>query len=1781
MLNALLHIVQFCMIFIIIHQNSTIFKTIDDETTLSGQKIVGALQARKIAQEQAIKQTNLDIQCLRNYETACKNGTITSDDFTRIMGKASEQAQEYSKNIKNGTGSAQIYADKQKALKQFIQNTGTASKVAAVGVKALSIAGNMLAGMSISFAISKVIEGIEYLTTASERAIEKTKELQQELSQISSDYESEHNTLVGLKDEYDSLTSKIGENGAKASLSADEYERYRDITSEILGITPKLITGWDEEGRAISNKNNLLQMSIDLLDEEYQKSLRNSTTKSKNEEIAAGIIEQKKDFDNSGDTKTVSGTKYDLVWKDLRNYANKAISSKKYTKTINGIKSPLNDYDMASKISEYLYGEFDYHNLDGNDYISKLGDKITSSKENFEKFANSLSNEDNPIYQWFTDEQIDELIRGAGEYFQELARIEGEEQEYFQQYKDQLNLNARAVGDTYNDLEEGTKSNITSMIDSFDYNDMTKEKFSSMATDLKDFVNKLSTDETLLSSFNNLYNPQGENESIEDYETRVKTGIDEISKYCKENYPAIKLSFGDITDDVEDLKTKYNTAMSKFVGEANDIDLYKFFKDNSINDEYEIDYWNKVTDGAKTASEAVEMYNKVKSETFNNETDSLFSFTESQSQSIDNFQSNVKTLSDALSSLKSGSMGNGALTDFIQEFPELQGESENLEQAITNLIYNSLQELYDTLGDGLPSDVRDDLQAIADEATGVVPQLDAAFSAIQESYDIMHDFKNAMSNGMTDETLSSVGSLSQKLNDLVAGFYAGTVSADELYKALTEHYRTDLHNYGNALIAKNELSESFYHSVVLSDTEFINTFKDNYGIDLKNYKSYHEAKLNITIDTIESLGKNWSRYYDAQSMALTAEGNVLLSTLSQSSNKESHEQYAEIMSQISRYEQAKKAMDDLNNVIYNGIEANFSSISGDFAKNASSAESEFSELIDFFERRIEVLDNSLDLLKSSLENITGSFAKNSIIDGQLSINKEKVRNYTDALAMYTDEAEKILATIPSGIAEKVKNGAVSLTDFVGDGNEAVADAIGEYEKWADKVADCNQQLTNLKKTIAQLELEKFNNIAQDFDDRYDLRDSAITNIDKQISLLEEMGELVGASYYEAQKSLAEKQLETLTEKKNGLADALEQALSSGNIQAGSEEWLDMVKTLSGVEGEIIDCQTAIEKYDNAVLQLDWDTFDRQREAISNVQSELENLVDLFDDIDVADDSTGEWTADALAKLGLLAQQYEAAQVSISDYNDAIRELKQDYADGKYSAAEYAEKLAELSEGQWKAVKASESAKDAIVELNEARVDEIIEGIEKEKDAYKELVDAQIEALDAEKELHDYKKSISEKTKNVTDLEQQISAMRNDNSAAGIAKRKLLEAELAEAKEELEEAQYEHSIEAQKEALNKQYEEFETKKDGEIEALEEPLSDREELIANSFDAVKQNAAAIGERIAEVAKEHGVTVSETVTSPWQNGQGAIAGYGEALSAGTSAFAWNLGVIKNETEILRLQADSASLSYSSLFSQKSEDFVTQLSNAYTSAENLYNMAKSLGDALKTALEGGYDVSTLTNALNSVKESAEAAGKAVGNVSNSSGGSDNSGGSGDQKKTGSTTATAKKTYKILDDKGNSVDGITYTSAEDARKKLNEYKGGTGKNYAAGYYIKSYAAGTRSTKGELLIKDEEGYELGLPKLLNGSYALMPEGSQILTKAQTDNLFEWAKMNPVSMVPDLALPKLPDIAQKNINQPVTIQSNITFTGAVNDANSFARDIARIADRQVEKSWKKATDSLKY
>lgn len=125
-----------------------IFKTIDDDSTISSQRIVNIFNARKIAQQQATAQLEIDIACLKKYEIACQNGTVSTTQFDNIMEKSSVTAKQYATNIQNGTGSAKAYAQAQKANNVALQSVGTEAGIASKAVKLLSGTMNTIASFA-------------------------------------------------------------------------------------------------------------------------------------------------------------------------------------------------------------------------------------------------------------------------------------------------------------------------------------------------------------------------------------------------------------------------------------------------------------------------------------------------------------------------------------------------------------------------------------------------------------------------------------------------------------------------------------------------------------------------------------------------------------------------------------------------------------------------------------------------------------------------------------------------------------------------------------------------------------------------------------------------------------------------------------------------------------------------------------------------------------------------------------------------------------------------------------------------------------------------------------------------------------------------------------------------------------------------------------------------------------------------------------------------------------------------------------------------------------------------------------------------------------------------------------------------------------------------------------------------------------------------------------------------------------------------------------------------
>jgi len=808
-------------------------------------------------------------------------------------------------------------------------------------------------------------------------------------------------------------------------------------------------------------------------------------------------------------------------------------------------------------------------------------------------------------------------------------------------------------------------------------------------------------------------------------------------------------------------------------------------------------------------------------------------------------------------------------------------------------------------------------------------------------------------------------------------------------------------------------------------------------------------------------------------------------------------------------------------------------------------EAQYAELFDFFERRIEVIQQALDLLDASLENVFGADAKNQLISQQSEILKRQLGEYAQAEKMYEEAANHYLSRLDSATQEKIKNGSLDVTALIGDDGEAINENLEGYVEWANKAADCKQQIAELKEELRDLELEKFNNIIEDFTNQFDLFGESIDLIEQQIGFLESAGQIIPESFYTTQIEQTQKQLSTLEAQKSALITQLQSSLASGLIEAGTDEWLEMVQAIGDVESSILDSKTALEDLDTALRQLHWDMFDRIQDQFDQISDEAGNMIELLNDstdIQVSD-GHGNWTDEAITAMGLYAQQYETALYQVQEYEQAIAELTQQFNNGEITTTEYLEKLGELNQGKWEAVQAAEAVEDAIISLNETRVNEEIEVIQEEIEAYKELTDAQIESLDAQKDLHDYQKSIAESSKNIADIQRQLAALEYDDSAAARAKKAQLEEQLAEAKEEREELEYEHSIESQKEALTKQAEDYEETRNEEIERLEESLKNREYLISQSFETVKQNADMVGAIIERTANEHGITISKSLTDAWKAGSNAISSYGTVLSSQSSAFIITLQGVETEMWDLQDQAEKTYGAIATTFAAQADGLVLELQESWTAADNLREMAKALNDSFVSALSGSYDVSGIVDALKKIEDAAKSAAAAVDGLN-----SNNTG-----------------VY---------VEG----HGSGAGNHIMHNTNGVNKNLAALY---SYA------KGGLVTKDDNNPLNNIAKAVGeDSIIAAKEGEGILTPIQTEAMIKLAPFldklnNNFSAISSFGSFKSSPIVDsaKSIGNSIQVGSLVTVNGNVDDNN--LKKITDIVKKEINTQFTKWNRDFVY
>ena len=262
-----------------------------------------------------------------------------------------------------------------------------------------------------------------------------------------------------------------------------------------------------------------------------------------------------------------------------------------------------------------------------------------------------------------------------------------------------------------------------------------------------------------------------------------------------------------------------------------------------------------------------------------------------------------------------------------------------------------------------------------------------------------------------------------------------------------------------------------------------------------------------------------------------------------------------------------------------------------------------------------------------------------------------------------------------------------------------------------------------------------------------------------------------------------------------------------------------------------------------------------------------------------------WTEKGVAVLGTYIQQLGMYKDALDRINyeelpkyQAPYQGNEDYYKnlGIDSEQELYDRQRELIDQQKEYQTAISDSEQSVVDMYESQIDAIEEWANTAIDAYNDYIDVVKEALSAERDLYNFKKSTTEKTKSIAALERRIASLAGSDNAADIAERKKLQAELTDAKTDLEDHYYEHSMDAREQALDDEAQAYEDSLNNYIEklrlTLEEATANMELFMQSVTSAVMLNAGTVKDEYIAT----GIVLDEALVSPWDKAIAEIKGF-----------------------------------------------------------------------------------------------------------------------------------------------------------------------------------------------------------------------------------------------------------------------------------------------------------------
>lgn len=535
------------------------------------------------------------------------------------------------------------------------------------------------------------------------------------------------------------------------------------------------------------------------------------------------------------------------------------------------------------------------------------------------------------------------------------------------------------------------------------------------------------------------------------------------------------------------------------------------------------------------------------------------------------------------------------------------------------------------------------------------------------------------------------------------------------------------------------------------------------------------------------------------------------------------------------YEKAldcKDAVQELNEELSNLYRQQFDLIITEWATKLQDLQHEIEHTTSIINRRTDYASEYVKPKNSR------KASKQNIADYQ-----GMVGNAQAQIEMYEKERNELIDELNSG---KVK-----------EDTEAWYEMLAEIQEVDNSIDSLKENIIEYSNNISAEYKNIFDSVSAEYENKMGLIEHMSNEVNTSLSKAEEKGRLSTAGYYENLKKLNSQSVKKLSKERTAMEEAFYNALSSGEIEVGSQAYYDMQNAINGVTESLQDAEVEVVKLDNQIRKCKWDNFDYLQDRISQITSEADFLIDLLSSDELYQDN-GQFSSEGMATAGLHAVNYNTLMSQADDYAEQIEELNKLIALDQYDT-NLIERREELLNAQQQAILAAEDEKQAIKSLVE-------EGIKIEIDNLKELVDSYKEALDSSKDLYDYQKRVEEQTKNISKLEKELSAYKGDTSEETKAQIQRIKLELEQSKEDLEETEYEHMISAQKEMLDNLVNEYEL-------TLNTRLDNLDALVSDMITQVNLSAVDINSTLTTAASSVGYTMSTEMTNIWTQASAAM--------------------------------------------------------------------------------------------------------------------------------------------------------------------------------------------------------------------------------------------------------------------------------------------------------------------